>query len=116
MNDDEVTPVDRPIWTMRPEATRVRSSSKPGVETEIEVPQTGKNQRVLEEILETAQGVLNESRDIKISSQRACQLAIDAVASIPALQKRMARLELLMLLFAMVNAVTMVSTIYAQHR
>ena len=55
---------------------------------------TGQKAHTLEEILETVHEVLNESRDIKLYSQRACESALAIAARIPQLEKEVARLRL----------------------
>lgn len=98
---DDITPVERPVWTMRPEAPRV--ASRPSI------PETGDNQRALEKILETVEAVLRESRDIKEYGQKCCQIAIDAVNKIPDLEKRMTRVELLVALVTIVSILTLLT-------
>ena len=86
--DERDTPVD--VWNMHPELPKVEVKAKP--------------RDVLEEILETVQGVLNESRDIKISAQRSCDLALKAFDRMPALEKRMNRVELIAIGAIVLNA------------
>jgi hypothetical protein len=91
MSDADKTPVDRPVWNMHPR------------DVTITVPETGTNQRVLEQILETVTGVLNESRDIKVAAQKSCDLALRAYEQIPKLNRRVTILELVVLVTTVVN-------------
>lgn len=54
---------------------------------------TGQKAHTLEEILETVTSVLNESRDIKLFSQRACESALAIAAAIPELKKKQEALD-----------------------
>jgi len=53
-----------------------------------------RGQHALEEILKTVHEVLNESRDIKLYSQRACESALAIASRVPELEKRIDRIVL----------------------
>lgn len=90
--EDRDTPVE--VWRMHPALPKVGS----------EMPQTDANLGLLEQILQTMQENLAESRDIKISAKRSCDLAIQAFDKLPKLEKRMRRLEWIMLAVVVINA------------
>lgn len=87
--DDRDTPIEP--WNMHPELPKIEETSP-------------KNLNLIEQILETVQEVLQESRDIKISAQRSCDLAIKAFDKLPKLEKRMRRLEWVMVAVVLINA------------
>jgi hypothetical protein len=69
------------------------------------VADTGGNQRILEAMLVKVGENLEESRLIRIAGQRACETAVRAVEKIPALERRMNRVELIAIGATIINIV-----------
>jgi hypothetical protein len=88
LKEDEETPYDRPVtpepWSMHPELPKV------GVPL---VADNGNNQRRLELILSEVQATLKECRLIRKSGQDVAEKAIAMFDKLPALERRMNRVE-----------------------
>jgi hypothetical protein len=107
-SDDDTPAINRnrtaELWDMHPELSKVGSVPKIPAANEVPlVGSTGKNQRVLEELLSAVRDTLAESRLIRLSGQDTARHALKVFERIPALEKRMTRVEMIALGATLVN-------------
>lgn len=97
--DDPTPPPRNPTpteWSLHPELPRV------GVPL---VAPTGEQQRKLEHILSEVQESLKESRLIRLSGQQTAETAMRVFERLPALERRMNRVELIAIGATIINIV-----------
>jgi len=106
-NSDDETPAinqRRSIWNLHPESSKVDSSQKiPAAHAVPLVGGNGANQRVLEDILSEVRASLTESRLIRLSGQATAAHALKMFEKVPALERRIRRVEVIAISAALIN-------------
>lgn len=113
--EDDTPPINRnrkaEFWDMHPNMQRVGSEPKiPKADSVPLVAGTGENQRILEEILGEVRSSLEESRLIRIAGQDTAQTALKAFERLPALERRMNRVEMIAIGATIINIVMLFVT------
>ncbi len=108
-SSDEKTPAinrNRVAWDMHPDLPKVGSEPKiPIAGKEPLVGGTGHNQRVLEDLLKEVRESLKETRLIRVSGQTTASHAIKVFERLPALERRMNRVEMIAIGATIINIV-----------
>lgn len=104
-NDDETPAINpkRTAWDMHPEMKKISEPKIPSAQEVPLVAGTGNQQRVLEDILTEVRESLKESRLIRVAGQMTASHALEVFKELPALKKRMHRVELLAIGATLVN-------------
>lgn len=112
-SDDETPAINKnrvaSVWDMHPEMPKVGSAPKiPAADSVPLVAGNGNSQRVLEDILDAVRESLEESRLIRQSGQQTAAHALKAFESLPKLQKRVGRVELIAIGAVVLSVATLV--------